>query len=123
MIKVPNCLTSTLSYQNNTKPQLGTIATYVRQLAWKTRHYYENDGMIKHGAHNVDTANDPKDIKDFSKVYRVYCDVWCSGNGAPMQPFIDQTYDLSREVPPNPRWEREAYILDQVLSHFFCQNK
>eukprot|EP01061_Rhynchopus_euleeides_P013169 TRINITY_DN23065_c0_g1_i1.p1 TRINITY_DN23065_c0_g1~~TRINITY_DN23065_c0_g1_i1.p1 ORF type:complete len:950 (+),score=362.35 TRINITY_DN23065_c0_g1_i1:95-2944(+) len=95
--------------------KLGTIATYVRQLSWGLRRHYEKFGALAHGDDQVDRADRPEDIRDHQKAYRVHTDVWCEGNGAPMQPFIDYSYDLSREVPPVPKWKREEYIITQKV--------
>eukprot|EP01063_Lacrimia_lanifica_P039260 TRINITY_DN858_c0_g2_i1.p2 TRINITY_DN858_c0_g2~~TRINITY_DN858_c0_g2_i1.p2 ORF type:complete len:585 (+),score=169.59 TRINITY_DN858_c0_g2_i1:283-2037(+) len=79
---------------NHQIKKLGHIASYIRQLATQIRHHWEG--------------------KTGTEGYRVHVDAWCSVNGSPRQPFVDPSYDLSRELPPTSPGEREPWILDQT---------
>eukprot|EP01063_Lacrimia_lanifica_P039264 TRINITY_DN858_c0_g2_i6.p1 TRINITY_DN858_c0_g2~~TRINITY_DN858_c0_g2_i6.p1 ORF type:complete len:1022 (+),score=324.15 TRINITY_DN858_c0_g2_i6:58-3066(+) len=74
--------------------KLGHVASYYRQLARGIRCAIEK--KFKYS-----------DVK-------LYVDAWCSVNGSPYQPFVDPSYDLSRELPPTTPGEREPWILDQT---------
>ncbi|KAJ9444976.1 hypothetical protein DIPPA_22027 [Diplonema papillatum] len=118
--------------------KIGTLATYVRQLCWKVRKNHEKaletgtDTRLSkfrsayklkqhHGAsldQYLETTDREEDIQDPKKVVRVFADVWCALNGTPKQPFVNSSFDLSRQLPPQPPGVREPWILKQTQFDF-----
>eukprot|EP01060_Flectonema_neradi_P034169 TRINITY_DN591_c0_g1_i5.p1 TRINITY_DN591_c0_g1~~TRINITY_DN591_c0_g1_i5.p1 ORF type:complete len:875 (+),score=157.09 TRINITY_DN591_c0_g1_i5:2725-5349(+) len=94
--------------------KLPTIATYVRQLSWKVRKFYENWTKTVRQIEDIDISDRTEDIVDHTKAIKVYADIWCSVNGSPKQPFLDPSYDLSRALPPAVMGDREPWILEQT---------